>query len=407
MIGSALILMIIFAINITVIHRTFLNGDYYKNVLEESNIYESAPELISDLISTALEEAVEQNIEEQMGIATSSESVDISTLKQELNPLIESSVTALITPELLRETAETNIDNITNFLQGKSDDLIIFIPRDTLLNNLKAEAPKIEQNVKDTISNFPTCSDAEANNLENALGGGAPGSQSVVIDCIPAQIKADVLNEEHFSALGDIDTFIAELEKKNPELAKNEFSVSELMDLKEDEDTTESERQEIKDEYDSNREIVQNGFRYSKFAFIGLWGLIIALLVFYALLSKGDVWSKIASALKVTFVASLINLIPAAIVKYLLISSTVNEANFHRVTNSDIEIDEDSLLSIIKLLRELFDNIVTPIVLFSAAICIGSLVLIIVFKMISKKEDKTEKVIQEISKTEVKKEEVK
>lgn len=325
-----------------------LSPDFYVNALNDANFYAELEAVIKDNLDSFIQSKLEVDEDNSFGPKLASR-------------ILRTVISNIELEQILQETAENNINNITGWLRGQKQ-LTLYFPKDSLSEVYQGEQGEnlfVSQFIE--VSGFgtlPDCSDSVLPiNFDLANGK---------LDCVSPEIRERIKNE-----------ILAKLPEPQRRDLIGSFLDSVAPGLQE-----ETNIEELVKDNDKSLSMIREvpeKVRTSLYLSIGFIFLSLMLGAFSSLLSP----KPALNFLRMTMYSGIMLIILPLITNF----STQVLANFYVWNKLDLPpewFSEEQRQQIVELFRNtseaLLSNLLTTIIIIGAILLISSIVLIIIFR---------------------------
>lgn len=151
---------------------TFLDPNYYKQILANSGVYE--------MINDSVQGGLDQILAEQTAAFPSS----WDPLFERINAITSTQIALATNAEFVTPMVDRNIDNLFDYLNGKASDLYVYIPKKQLRTIALDTIDQLETEVVDYLENLPPCTASQMAEFETGT-----------VDCAPTEVTPEMLNQ--------------------------------------------------------------------------------------------------------------------------------------------------------------------------------------------------------------------
>jgi ABC-type multidrug transport system fused ATPase/permease subunit len=169
------ILIVVVAVPLLILSTAFfriLDINYYREAAVQSNIYQEATNVIINYIEVALGDLFAEATSDLEGISPVLLEKFSDTVKQEFT----TAVGEVVSPTLLSTIVDRNLNNLLSYLNGQGDDLLIYIPKESLRAALGKVAGDVTDALQNTLLTIPTCTGEQSANFEGGFDD---------LECVP------------------------------------------------------------------------------------------------------------------------------------------------------------------------------------------------------------------------------
>lgn len=333
--GIFIILLGVILVLATIVASCLFNPGYYSNALEASNLYENLPELLSDFAVSNIEQMSEE-------------------IPPGLSTAITRAIEGDVTPALIENVIENNIQNIISYLKSETSELMIYIPKQELKEMYKQATKALMVEVGNETpaginigftEDMPLCTPIQLEQLmKNAEKEGFNPSS---ITCIP----------DFFSMAGSQGEGSFDIDKLFE--GENNILLSEL-------ETMLGQDFNLEQNFDSLVDQIQVGAKIAMNGLILLWIIWLVFILIYLLLSKGIVLQRIKALVYPGAVMGVILLLMG------LFSSSLSNLAFAQLQRAADPLAEDLLAQGIVLADLLISGVFNLILVAGIVIVIVS-----------------------------------
>ena len=292
-----------------------------------------------------------------------------------IQPIMDTIIDDIATPEFLQKVVDKNLDNLFAFLHGRRDRLYLYFPKDELLAKLDTKViDSIENEITALIKSLPTCAPGQENQFEGMEIGATSR-----IQCLPEGFQAPT--QDFSQILEDFQTYTGEnpLEGVFEEGGllpgfSEETDVVKLIQQGPKEPNAPDPEKALKD--------VQQGFNYFNIGLIVAGVLLFAFIIFYVLL--GDK-SKMLSSLGTIFI--LLGFPIIVMGAFLSFSGILSSFLFDQLISQKLPpeiLEQFGFLP--DLISKFLSGAFLPIFITGAILIFIGIVCVIVQRFLSKKE---------------------
>jgi len=307
----------------------------YKSSLENADVYSVVNENLTDVIVDSLEDTVNDAFVQEFGVI-----VDASPIAAGLTPLVNQYSNAFLNEEQIQVISENNIDGTINYLNSDETEWLVYIPKDYIKDTLKEQLPLLKDDLVQALNAFPTCTDEQLQKYDVRFGS----SDTIVVDCIPAEIKSELLDEEQLGILDESERLVEEIESESEILSGNEFvEINELNRIL-NEDAV--DRAEIEENIIMPAVDTRDGVIMARTILLVSIVFEVVLVVIYIATSPLKNISKLLSIRNILIPVGISILIPALIIRFIAIDLFVEmieseleaEPNLDEFFNTTIDV---------------------------------------------------------------------
>lgn len=341
--------LLIILLIITPLVNTAFDGETYKNIVSDSDIYTDATELIVEGVS----EQVDTGLDKEFGEAYGADVIIDQELLDQTKVVLTGIIESITTEELVQDTVETNIDNIFDYLNQESDELFIYLPKEELLDNVKAEIPNIEFSVAGLILSYPSCNDEQINQFASATDS----TDSIVIDCIPDEIKNQFL--ANFDLGTQINDIIVQLEEESELLQlEDQVELAEFLKAVDEESSPEQIDQDISELNDA-----VDGIEFLRTILIAVWVIFIILVILSIAVAEVPLPVSFRAPGLLIGITSALMLLPLLIAQSAINSNVLtSERISEEIDNEDVPVV--FIDKLVEILRAVSDSVINPMIMF-------------------------------------------
>lgn len=351
---SALILGLL-AISALIIRNKLLDPDYYKDSLNEAQVY--------SLTSSLIEHAQENNFKNFDTNKSKSPEINDSTegtVEEITFKILGEILDNIDIEELIKITVEANIDNVFYWARGERTELLIFFPREEIISSVSNK--KIQTILLDSFTelldfdNLPDCEPLDPTTEIDVSN----------IICIDEKLILDI-ERLILETMPESDkSFVEEILDESVPYLDEETPLSDL--------NPELSEMEIKDTLNNVKKVIDSTFQ------LPLLVLIISLLLITcaALLSDGI---RLFIVLKMYLIIGIVLIIAGVIFNVFFTSFFIGSNFFQEIIKTDDLFSAEQIKSIVKTIENLVKALISKLswdfILLGGGLVLLSLILVV------------------------------
>jgi hypothetical protein len=151
---------------------TFLDPNYYKQTLANSGVYHT--------INDSIQVGVDQVVEEQTAAFPGS----WDPLLERIADITRTQISQATNTEFVTPFVDRNIDNFFDYLNGKAEDIYLYIPKQQLRTIALDTIDRLETEVTDYLESLPPCTPGQMAEFETGM-----------VDCAPTEVTPEMLSQ--------------------------------------------------------------------------------------------------------------------------------------------------------------------------------------------------------------------
>ncbi len=192
MLGIVIITSFIIILPITFIFIKLNSASTYKTALAKSELYSEA----ENILISKIQDTVNTQIEEQAKQAGADLNM-LSIYKDDISNIVQTYVPKIVSNQLIQNTIENNIDLILSFVNNPNNRLVVYVPKEQLIQNIDENLEAFFADIRFIINNINECSVVSTS------------------FCIEAEAKKELLSKFNNELANNFLTIIDELKKDN------------------------------------------------------------------------------------------------------------------------------------------------------------------------------------------------